>query len=716
MKKFTTIKTLLVGLCAMGATSVWADDYYNIVRYSQDYEDATTYETGWVFGGGDHSQGSNGANHYLQMSLNKNKATVTHTLSFASNSFIANSTDFCFSFDFGYGSGNAYQKPTSLTLKDKDGNTIFMFKNSADEGWGNDFVLTDGGNNTLGTYTATYKTLSNPLLNISVIGNNSDGLKLTVNNNGTKIADGVKVADFAAIGSLEIVVTGGASIYAFDNMVFAEHSDSEQITDPAIKLTGVDGQNRIVTITNGVSSTGKTVSTYYTTDGSDPTSSSSLYSKPITIEDDCTVKAISISSSNVESGISSFDVTTGEITLNTPVWVKSAYDSSTQTSTVTLSSNQTNLLLQPEAAIYYSLDGGEAALYSTPISVIDGQVLTYYATANGYTNSAEGSVTAVAPCSYPVIISESYASGSDMGISVNADEIVTTINTTNFFYMLCNNEHLSENLITSSTALSNWLLRTGGLYAGNTGNYAIKGVRENDIITITFGPGTESPVPTSPDGIKDEWNSTSNSIVFKVTATHGNFRFNYGRYGYIKSIIVQRESETVNISEAGYATLYVNAPIEFPEELGVTAYVASVKENVVTFTQVNKVPANTGVLLKANPGKYSIPVVLDGGEATSELIGGTKIAPVGSFVLMKNGDQVGFYKTKEEFTLSANTAYIAPLTESAREFIAINGEATAIKAVETKQQNGEIYNLAGQRVNKAQKGLYIQNGKKVIIK
>ena len=41
---------------------------------------------------------------------------------------------------------------------------------------------------------------------------------------------------------------------------------------------------------------------------------------------------------------------------------------------------------------------------------------------------------------------------------------------------------------------------------------------------------------------------------------------------------------------------------------------------------------------------------------------------------------------------------------------------TSINAVKTQRENGEFYNLNGQKVNKAQKGLYIINGKKVVVK
>ncbi|MCR4919128.1 MAG: hypothetical protein K5928_04845, partial [Prevotella sp.] len=90
----------------------------------------------------------------------------------------------------------------------------------------------------------------------------------------------------------------------------------------------------------------------------------------------------------------------------------------------------------------------------------------------------------------------------------------------------------------------------------------------------------------------------------------------------------------------------------------------------------------------------------------------------GIFVLMKGKKGVGFYKTTQEFTVGANTAYIsAQAGGSSRMFIGFDGEATAIDGLAgEKTVGGEIYNLQGQRVTKAQKGLYIIDGKKVMVK
>ena len=171
------------------------------------------------------------------------------------------------------------------------------------------------------------------------------------------------------------------------------------------------------------------------------------------------------------------------------------------------------------------------------------------------------------------------------------------------------------------------------------------------------------------------------------------------------------ENVTVTVTDAGYATYCSEYALDLS---GVEAYTATIEGTQVNFVRQEGVVApGTGLLIKAEAGDVTIPVAAEGAETIADnvLISGTT-APAGSFVLM-GSPAVGFYKTTADFTLGANTAYIAPVASEAREFIAL-GEATAIKAIETAKQSNEIYNLAGQRVKSAQKGLFIIGGKKVI--
>lgn len=701
MKKFTTIKTLLVGLLALGATSAWADDTETVTVLGPiDY---STTSMNWTVVGGSvsysdgyakHTQNGDSGNRsaYLDFGIEENiddNWTVEFDASLKPGSD-RNDQQIAVT-----GAKTTYTKNTSATGKmyfavkeESNGGTTYTVK-IGDQDVATGVTLENGTNY---HFTVTYDGKSS----------------VTAKIGETQYVGTVAIEDIGKLRGIHSCVARYHGATTFDNITVTKEVAAGSVDNPSASITAVDGIKRTVTFTCPTQG----VSYSYSTDNGTTWTNGNYVT--ISENTDIIVKATK-GANSAQSDVLSFQAGT-EITLNTPTWTKTGYADGV--STVTLADNQSSVLLNPATTIKYQINDGDVQAYSTAISINDGETLKYWSEATGYTNSEIYSVTATTPCAYPTIFTEEY-NGNNAAITVNTEEVVATIGGSSipYYFTNANDTHVSDYLITSNTGASNWLLRTTGIYAGNSVNYALTNVQKNDIVTIAIIWGTEKPEPTSNDGTLDQWNSIpGNAYVFKVTSTMGNFRFSLGRYASVKSITVQRESESVNITDAGYATLYTNAPLEFPEELGITAYVASIKGTNVEFNQVNKIPANTGVLLKAKAGNYSIPVVADGGDATSALVGGTATAPAGSFVLMNEGGKVGFYKTKAEFTVGAHTAYIPAQEATARDFIAINGEATAIKTVETKQQNGEIYNLAGQRVNKAQKGLFIQNGKKVIIK
>ena len=93
--------------------------------------------------------------------------------------------------------------------------------------------------------------------------------------------------------------------------------------------------------------------------------------------------------------------------------------------------------------------------------------------------------------------------------------------------------------------------------------------------------------------------------------------------------------------------------------------------------------------------------------------------PGNAYVLNKKSAGVGFYKLSSEGTIGAHKAYLTYNGNLAREFFAFDeGGATAIEApaATINVENGEIYDLQGRRVAQPTKGLYIKNGKKMVIK
>ena len=82
---------------------------------------------------------------------------------------------------------------------------------------------------------------------------------------------------------------------------------------------------------------------------------------------------------------------------------------------------------------------------------------------------------------------------------------------------------------------------------------------------------------------------------------------------------------------------------------------------------------------------------------------------------------LGFYWGAAEggaFTVKPGLAYLAvPQAQAANvKGFSFDGTQTGINGVEATTAKGAIYNLNGQRVEKAQRGIYIQNGKKFIVK
>ena len=101
----------------------------------------------------------------------------------------------------------------------------------------------------------------------------------------------------------------------------------------------------------------------------------------------------------------------------------------------------------------------------------------------------------------------------------------------------------------------------------------------------------------------------------------------------------------------------------------------------------------------------------------NELVYGWNVTPSRlnyQYKLGVKGGVVAFYRI---VTGKINGVYIQANTAYDRLNLVFEDDATAIKGInKAGENNGAIYNLQGVRVNKAQKGLYIQNGKKYIMK
>lgn len=195
--------------------------------------------------------------------------------------------------------------------------------------------------------------------------------------------------------------------------------------------------------------------------------------------------------------------------------------------------------------------------------------------------------------------------------------------------------------------------------------------------------------------------------------------------GY-RFILEKVSSLPVKVTAAGYGTLYTPAALTIPTE--VKAYAATINETTGTadLTEVTgTVAAGTGLVLEGE-GNYSFAVAAEGGIApeANDLTGSvatTDYANDGSdiFILaMPAGKEAGFYlMNDDDRIIKGGKAFLRKSGAQANAYIFNFGETTGIGSVE-QQENGKdvIYDLSGRRVTKAQRGLYIVNGRKVLVK
>ena len=185
-------------------------------------------------------------------------------------------------------------------------------------------------------------------------------------------------------------------------------------------------------------------------------------------------------------------------------------------------------------------------------------------------------------------------------------------------------------------------------------------------------------------------------------------------------------TETVSVSEAGFATYATTNNVVVPEDENVK--VMTVKVNAAgTAIELNEVkagtviPAKTGILVKAPAGNCDFVVTSDKGEtlAYNDLKAATEdVTSVDDkfFALTKLGEKVGFALVESGIVIPAGKAYLEVPTSTPAKFFGLDGEATGINSVKTAKADGAYYTLEGVKTTKPVKGLYIHNGKKIVVK
>lgn len=260
----------------------------------------------------------------------------------------------------------------------------------------------------------------------------------------------------------------------------------------------------------------------------------------------------------------------------------------------------------------------------------------------------------------------------------------------------------------------------------------------NSSITITFNSLTlfvaDNPGFTNATKYKHTSNLKANTEhTFDITpATNAYYKIIYNvtvpgtsnQYYEFSGAKFYR-TDNVEISSAGLATFCLPYNATIPD--GLTAYTATDNDESVKLTakEGGKIAAGEGVILEGKEGTYTFVAAEGNVSATAgnQMVGVTEDTPLTSadnaylLTRKKDGGSIAFRLLATDYTLGANKAYLK-LENNARNLISVvwDDNATGIYDLSEKEEveNGAIYNLAGQKLTRTQKGINIINGKLVI--
>lgn len=191
--------------------------------------------------------------------------------------------------------------------------------------------------------------------------------------------------------------------------------------------------------------------------------------------------------------------------------------------------------------------------------------------------------------------------------------------------------------------------------------------------------------------------------------------------------------DVITIKDIGKTTYCCEYDLDFTDVEGIKAYTATGYDNIdktIWLTRVMKVPAGTGILVKGDAGTYKVPRSNVDAYYTNMFKGNT-----GDPIKIEetDGDMTNYYLSGSDgqfksvngsANIGKNKAYLQLPTKffAGTRSIGVTYDdegTTGIWTIEQgalKSERDVWYNLQGQRVDKPKKGLYIRNGRKVVVR
>lgn len=522
-------------------------------------------------------------------------------------------------------------------------------------------------------------------------------------------------------------------IYSVDESIVVSPNKPET---PVLTESCEFFEKQMVEITN--TTVGATI--YYTTDGSEPSADNGIkYESPFTITETTTVKAIA-----VKEGESSdiVEATYTKIVPECVLPVISPQGGDTPESAISILQHS-NITITPAEynTVTYCINEGVETTTNEAVSISADEI-------------GDMKLTVISTCGDNRLEATYY---------YNVEEVkqVSAMLTVEDIRNATDRSYDKNNIVNSTCGVWGGYMRINeqSLQINNQNGYHILSPEfpgRIESVSVTFTPGTTSSsargfvvMPTKYQGDKAESASTgnlgsasymgpenptstaeltSNVTSFKIYATGGAI--------YLSQIEVVYEKPmdyTLKVGSTGWSTLYLGLDATIPD--GVTCYtISSIANETATLTPIatGTLPAHTGVIINATPNTqyaFRYKNSYGGSEGISNLLEGsfndTRISG-GGYVLSILDGVVGLYAAKltnGTFLNNANKAYLPASAVPAS--LQSNGlrfkvdDNTNIEYQDTtlyyNQQPTIIYDLMGRRVEHMQKGIYIVNGRKVIV-
>lgn len=736
-------KSLLVAVMAIGAMGGVKAQEITSVIYSQDFDSETSIPEGWTQASGTLELAADGTNKYLvEKTYGSGHRLAWYKGNIFSNS-IADKTNWIVEFDCLIAEGTRtdnYSQGVWLLGKDlstKYGTPtkpiIGICKNSGSNG---KYILNvnatdtehtiDLKSNTYYHYKVTYDK-ENKKIKFAI----SSQDEKTVVFEETSFDYDYTTSSMGDFGSIAFQAgrnsngkpSSTTGFTCLDNIKVSTVSSEEIVANPTAKITSVNGTDRTVTLSSDNSS--YKLFYYLDDNSSEPTE----YTAPFVVSKSSTVSYYAQSTSGTKSQIQTLDVVCENVVLNNPTFEKKAYNDGV--SSVALYTDQSDKECTPVAKIHYELSNGTSGTVNNGdvINVADELILNIYSEAEGYTKSSTVSVYAQS-MSGKVEFSETYNGRVSANASLTiGTEPVATISKTDFYSIYNGEQLISDKLLAASKTDNYFMLRANGLYNGAGRTFAIQNLKAGQYIILKGVKGnSDFSVSSSSNMTQNSWNTINGNTYAFIVDKDGDVTFNIPRYGYFQSISIISPTETVSVSEAGYATYATKHNVEVPEGNDVEVMTVKVNADKASIT-LNKVdagkviPANTGILVKASAGNHDFVVTSKEVETLDNDLKAatTDVTSYGDkfFALTKIGDKVGFAVVADGVKIPAGKAYLE-VTKStagpAAKFFGLDGETTGINSVKTAKADGAYYTLEGVKTTKPVKGIYIHNGKKIVVK